>query len=447
MMGHAAPGEGAPAAGGGGAICRRSDPVPALPSSQGRRYVEALAPRSPRAAKKSFEEVGANFKEISMCNNVPGVFYNDEEIVYQGFKGLGLSITYNIRFLRAGHIFLHLTSIEDMARIWTRGVWRIGGSILRIFKWTPHFSYEAESSLVPVWVQFPDLPVHMFNKNCVFSMARIVGCPIKIDEATADGSRLFMARACVEIDLLKPRVEQFLIGIGEEHRMQRVVYERTPEYCQYCRHLGHAEADCYVAGNKPRPEWHRDRVDPISPGADLRERLNQRERDRKGKAVVVEDSEAQVFQRVGGRRTGQTWARKQTHFRRGQEAAQELHTQGNSFEVLKDIGEEEGAGDDVMEVAGGREALGDTPHLGTEADDGVGEEVDRVAETQLVEEEDRMPGRMEQHQTLRQTPQGLGQQDSVSVEGEEQQVGDQTSQNLGQGEQVSQIVQRPGIGA
>ncbi|KAG6466653.1 hypothetical protein ZIOFF_075557 [Zingiber officinale] len=325
MTCHAVAGEGgAPATGGVGAVGTVSDPAPAPPSLHGKLYVDALAPRSPRAAKKSFEEVGANFKEISMCNNVPGVFYDAEEVkalsvpykfsligkfsgrrpppqmVYQGFKGLGLSSPYNIRFLRAGHIFLHLTSNEDMARIWTRGVWRIGGSILRIFKWTPHFSYEAESSVVPVWVQFPDLPVHMFNKNCVFSMARIVGCPIKIDEATADGSRLFMARACVEIDLLKPRVEQFLIGIGDEHRLQRVVYERMPEYCQYCKHLGHAEADCYVAGNKPRPEWHRDRMDPIPPGADLRERLDQRERDRKGKAVVVEDSEAQGFQRVGG---------------------------------------------------------------------------------------------------------------------------------------------------
>ncbi|KAG6469536.1 hypothetical protein ZIOFF_070465 [Zingiber officinale] len=472
MTCHAVAGDGgAPATGGAGAVCTASDPAPAPPSSHGKLYVEALAPRSPRAAKKSFEEVGANFKEISMCNNVPGVFYNAEEVKvlsdpykfsligkfsgrrpppqmeYQGFKGLGLSSPYNIRFLRAGHIFLHLTSNEDMARIWTRGVWRIGGSILRIFKWTPHFSYEAESSVVPVWVQFPDLPVHMINKNCVFSMARIVGCLIKIDEATADGSRLFMARACVEIDLLKPRVEQFWIGIGEEHRLQRVVYERTPEYCQYCRHLGHAEADCYVAGNKPRPEWHRDRVDPIPPGADLRERLNQRERDRKGKAVVVEDSEAQDFQRVGGRRTGQTWARKQLHCRMGQEAAQELHTQVNSFEVLKDIGEEEEAGDDVMEVAGGREALGDTPQLGTETDEGVGEEEDRVADTQLVEVEDRMPGQSGQHQTLRQTSQGLGQQDSVSVEGGEQQVGDPTSQSLGQGEQASQTVQRPGTGA
>ncbi|KAG6466891.1 hypothetical protein ZIOFF_075313 [Zingiber officinale] len=415
---------GAPATGGVGVVGTVSDPAPAPPSLHGKLYVDALAPRSPRAAKKSFEEVGANFKEFSVYNDVPGVFYNDEEvkalsdpykfsligkfsgrrpppqIVYQGFKGLGLSSPYNIRFLRAGHIFLHLTSNEDMARIWTRGVWRIGGSILRIFKWTPHFSYEAESSVVPVWVQFPDLPVHMINKNCVFSMARIVGCPIKIDEATADGSRLFMARACVEIDLLKPRVEQFLIGIGDEHRLQRVVYERTPEYCQYCRHLGHAEVDCYVAGNKPRPE-----------------------------------------------RTGQTWARKQQPSRMGQKSAQELHAQGNSFEVLKDIGEEEDAGDDVVGGAGDKEALEDYPQLGTEKDDGVGADEDRVSKTQRVEVEDRMPVQLGQCQTLRQTSLDSDQQDSVSVEGGEQQVGDQIPQCFGQGEQVSQTVQRSGIGA
>ncbi|KAG6488351.1 hypothetical protein ZIOFF_049594 [Zingiber officinale] len=397
--GQAAAGEdAAPAAGGVGEVCRLSDSAPAPPSLLGRLYVEALAPRSPRAAKKSFEEVGANFKEFSMCNNVPGE--TSPQIVYQGFKGLGLSSPYNIRFLRAGHIFLHLTSNADMARLWTRGVWRIGGSILRIFKWTPHFSYEAESSVVPVWVQFPDLPVHMFNKNCVFSMARIVGCPIKIDEATADGSRLFMARACVEIDLLKPRVEQFLIGIGDEHRLQRVVYERMPEYCRYCMHLGLAEADCFVAGNKPWPEWRRDRVDPIPPGEDLRERLNQRRRRKSGKAVGWRTREAE----------GEGWWR-------------------------------------MVHLTGGKEALGDTPQVGTETDDGGGEEEDRVVETQLVEVEDRMPVQLGRQQTFRQTSQGLGQQDSVSVEGGEQQVGDPTSQSLGQGEQASQTVQRPGIGA
>ncbi|KAG6538552.1 hypothetical protein ZIOFF_003676 [Zingiber officinale] len=179
----------------------------------------------------------------------------------------------------------------------------------------------------------------------------------------------------------------------------------------------------------------------------MRERLDQRERDRKGKAVVVEDSEAQDFQRVGGRRTGQTWARKQLHSRMGQEAEQELHTQVNSFEVLKDTGEEEDAGEDVMEVAGGKGALGDTPQVGTETDDGVGEEEDRVAETQLVEVEDRSPVQLGRQQTGRQTSQVLGQQDSASVEGGEQQVGDQSSQSFGQGEQASQTVQRSGIGA
>ncbi|KAG6476320.1 hypothetical protein ZIOFF_065559 [Zingiber officinale] len=113
----------------------------------------------------------------------------------------------------------------------------------------------SKKSFKDVWVHFPDLPIHMFEKSSLFSAASIIGKPIKIDEVTADGSRLFMASVCIEIDLLKLKVEDFWIGIRDEKRLQRVVYEKHPVYCVQCSHLGHSEEDCYAFGNKPKPIW------------------------------------------------------------------------------------------------------------------------------------------------------------------------------------------------
>ncbi|KAG6528036.1 hypothetical protein ZIOFF_010174 [Zingiber officinale] len=55
----------------------------------------------------------------------------------------------------------------------------------------------------------------------LFAAAKIVGMTLKVDEATVYVSRLTMARVCVEIDLLKPKIEDFWIGIREVRRLQK----------------------------------------------------------------------------------------------------------------------------------------------------------------------------------------------------------------------------------
>ncbi|XP_074573486.1 uncharacterized protein LOC141829911 [Curcuma longa] len=290
-------------------------------------YAAMLCSTSPRASKKTLEDVGDDFKPATIyINDKLGIFYTKEEvggmakpfrfaligkfsgmrpkqqIVLQAFQNLGLSGFYNIRFLHSGYIFMHLTTSEDMAIIWTRRIWYIGGVPLRIFKWTPNFSYTSESSVVPMWIQLPDLPIHMFNKRGLFLAAKIVGNPIKLDEATADCSRLTMARVCVEIDLLKPKVEEFWIGIGEEKILQKVIYERVPNYCMKCLHLGHSEEECYANGNRPKPQWKARKDDATKGGEDLRVILNRRDAAGKEKEIANEplDARDEPLKKNGG---------------------------------------------------------------------------------------------------------------------------------------------------
>lgn len=99
---------------------------------------------------------------------------------------------------------------------------------IRFSKWTPKFKFEDESSITPVWVRLPDLPLHLYDKKSLFMIARILGNPVKIDEITADASRGSFARVCVDIDVLKPRPDTIWVGWGCHRQTLKVVYEKVP---------------------------------------------------------------------------------------------------------------------------------------------------------------------------------------------------------------------------
>ena len=124
---------------------------------------------------------------------------------------------------------------------------------MRVFKWTPTFTPSKESSIVPVWVSFPELPAHLFRKEVLFTVASMIGTPLQIDDATLNQSKLSKARACIELDLLKPRLENFQIQICGATIVQRIEYEDIPHYFSLCKHVGHRDSDCYTEGDAPKP--------------------------------------------------------------------------------------------------------------------------------------------------------------------------------------------------
>ncbi|KAG6492296.1 hypothetical protein ZIOFF_047250 [Zingiber officinale] len=203
-----------------------------------------------------------------------------------------------------------------MARVWTRGIWFIGGMPLRIFKWLPNFSYSVESSVVAVWIQFLDFPIHMFNKHSLFSAARIVGKPIKLDEATTDGSRLSMARVCVEINLVKPMDV------------------------------------CYANGNRPKPFWKSEKDG--NDGEDLSVGLNRR--NVVGKQEVTGPFESDEGEKMLNKSDGgkQVWIKKGEASEQGMVDKKGSESR-NSFHVLstleeEDMGELEGPSDPTENV-------------------------------------------------------------------------------------------------
>lgn len=98
--------------------------------------------------------------------------------------------------------------------MYSRQVWYILAFTMRIFKWLPYFWVDMEASVVPFWVSFPRLPVHLFRKDALFCIAQLIGQPLRLDEAIAKLKRPSTARIQVEIDVLKERPPKMWIQMG-----------------------------------------------------------------------------------------------------------------------------------------------------------------------------------------------------------------------------------------
>ena len=161
------------------------------------------------------------------------------------FASLNLKDQVSIGLLDYRHVLIKCSAEVDFNRIWTRGIWQLGNYPMRVFRWTREFHVQRESSLVPVWVTLPSLPIHYFDKHSLFSILSPVGRPLFLDSATAAGTRPSMARECVEIDVAKLVVPRIWIAVeGESGFWQRIVPENIPPYCSICSRLGHSHVEC-----------------------------------------------------------------------------------------------------------------------------------------------------------------------------------------------------------
>ncbi|KAL0344212.1 UNVERIFIED_CONTAM: hypothetical protein Sangu_1308600 [Sesamum angustifolium] len=157
------------------------------------------------------------------------------------------------RLINNKHTLISLTIESDYNRLWLRWIWYLKGFSMRVFKWSPTFTLDQESSIVPVWVSFPELPAHLFHKDAIFSIASIVGTPLQMADSTYNQSKLSRARVCIEIDLLKPLLEEFDIQIQDRKIIQKIEYEKIPHYCSLCKHVGHQALECYSKGDASNP--------------------------------------------------------------------------------------------------------------------------------------------------------------------------------------------------
>ncbi|KAI3454755.1 hypothetical protein Pfo_011418 [Paulownia fortunei] len=236
-----------------------------------------IAPPSPRAVKKGLSKILPVIRQHTTYKGVRALFLREDEIIVAPFKftlvgkfshgypyfikikkcfaTFGLKGGYKIRILNAKQ-----SLEEDYSRLWLKQTLFI----------------EEESPIAPVWIRLLGLPIHLFDKRVLFNIARLIGKPLRIDEAILDYSRPSFARVCIGLNLMDEMVDHVWIGSQKRAFMQWVLYENPPKYCTHCMHLGHTSENCFVKGTKFKP--------PASHGEDLRTKLD----IMKGKAILEE---------------------------------------------------------------------------------------------------------------------------------------------------------------
>lgn len=103
-------------------------------------------------------------------------------VLKQRFTGFGLSGPYKVGLINFKHIVIRLSNAEDYGHLWMKRVVFIEGNAMRMFKWTPNFATKSESSIVPIWIGLPELPLHLLHKQALFDIASLVGRPLNVDE-------------------------------------------------------------------------------------------------------------------------------------------------------------------------------------------------------------------------------------------------------------------------
>ncbi|KAL0448226.1 UNVERIFIED_CONTAM: hypothetical protein Slati_1379000 [Sesamum latifolium] len=137
--------------------------------------------------------------------------------MHQLLSTLKLQGPFIVTMITNRHVLINLKNEANYTKLWIQ-LWHIDGSPMRMFKWTPSFRPQLESSLAPVWICFPTLPAHLFHKDVLYAIASLVGTPLKLDEPTLFQSRLTAARVSVEVDLANKLIEEIVIGL----RMRRL---------------------------------------------------------------------------------------------------------------------------------------------------------------------------------------------------------------------------------
>ncbi|KAL2228591.1 UNVERIFIED_CONTAM: hypothetical protein Sindi_1838800 [Sesamum indicum] len=267
-----------------------------------------------RAAKKMFQDDEIHtIGSYSSYKGEPGIIYSSEETAQLASKlkftlvskfshglpnlnflrnriiRLGLKGNVTVGRLNLKHVLSRLANEEDFARIWLRGEWTFDSFHMKVFKWTPNFDPKIES-IAPVWIRLPELVVHLFEKNALFTLASKIGKPLRMDEPTADLSRPGLARVCVELDLTAPKVHVVYLNIEGKTYRQPLLYENSPPYCSSCNHFGHGIATCIIKLNNEKSQADLEAMLPdklsnqMEEIRDLREIINNK---RKGKNVLI----------------------------------------------------------------------------------------------------------------------------------------------------------------
>ncbi|VFQ88761.1 unnamed protein product [Cuscuta campestris] len=167
---------------------------------------------------------------------------------------------FKLRRLQSKELLFIFKHEDDYLRWFSRMRWNIRGSIITICKWTPEHEPTADSPLFPIWVELRNFPIHLNDHKTIFSIASVLGKPIKLDSKSVIGVTPDIIRVCVERDMSIPFPPHIHLRLGAKDLWLPCKFENPPHYCTFCSRFGHNIQACRkkmpenLPGNAPTKE-------------------------------------------------------------------------------------------------------------------------------------------------------------------------------------------------
>ncbi|MQL98843.1 hypothetical protein Taro_031558 [Colocasia esculenta] len=152
---------------------------------------------------------------------------------------------YIVSVLNNRHLLLRFEEEEDYLKVIMRRSLYLKGLLYRFFKWDPHFDFNADPTVIPIWIGLPMLPVNYYFEDFLKSIPGNLGRVLRIYEPTMALTQTKEAFVCIELDILKARPERIWIGCGSEGFWQNISYYGIPAICSFCHKLGHDVSTCH----------------------------------------------------------------------------------------------------------------------------------------------------------------------------------------------------------
>ncbi|XP_019259591.1 PREDICTED: uncharacterized protein LOC109237704 [Nicotiana attenuata] len=145
-----------------------------------------------------------------------------------------------------GYFIFKFESMEDKERVMQQGPYTANNRPMILKDWDRNFQIKEESMrIVPLWVNFPGLPIQCWTEENLGRIASLLGKPVCTDKLTAECERISYARVLVDMDITQPLPEEVHIEIlGQKSWIQMVEFEWKPKFCLECNNFGHDKAKC-----------------------------------------------------------------------------------------------------------------------------------------------------------------------------------------------------------
>lgn len=143
--------------------------------------------------------------------------------------------------LARGFFDIHFNDENDMRKIWGSGTCVFPQGVFRLYQWQPNFNpYEPKiQSHSQVWIWIYGLNLEYWHPRILLTVARGLGIPLQIDQATKEKRYGYCAKMLVKVDLSGSLPDFITVELPDYGFNVEIHYENLPAKCNCCNRFGH----------------------------------------------------------------------------------------------------------------------------------------------------------------------------------------------------------------